>query len=216
MPVDHIVSLVPGIAERLEHGIDVADIGCGNGRLVNLLGRRYPVSRFVGLELPGNPNLSIARLVASQHGLTNVRFEEKDAATIDGSGKFDLILTMDAIHDQARPDLALRGIAASLKPGGVYVGLDTSGSSRLANNLSDPLGVFKYTWSVMHCMTVSLAYGGMGLGTVWGEELAQRMMKEAGFRSVKTEHFAGDLLNCYHVGSMEDSVRRGATGRNDP
>jgi hypothetical protein len=32
----------------------------------------------------------------------------------------------------------------------------------LADNLDDPLNVFKYAWSVMYCMTVSLAYGGMG------------------------------------------------------
>ena len=38
--------------------------------------------------------------------------------------------------------------------------VDISGSSTLANNLDDPLDVFKYTWSVMYCMTVSLAYGG--------------------------------------------------------
>jgi hypothetical protein len=33
-------------------------------------------------------------------------------------------------------------------------------------------------------MTVSLAEGGAGLGTVWGEELARQMLHDAGFARV--------------------------------
>jgi hypothetical protein len=47
-----------------------------------------------------------------------------------------------------------------------------------------------------------MAYGGMGLGTVWGEQLARQMITEAGFTSVETVHLPGDLINCYHVASM--------------
>lgn len=202
MAVDHVLSLLPGVNERLARGIDVADVGCGWGAQLNLLARRFPASRFVGFELYEASALRTARLVAEQHGLTNVRFQQKDATTLVGADKFDLVLTFDAIHDQARPDLALRGIARSLKPGGAYVGVDISGSSTLANNLDDPLDVFKYAWSVMYFMTVSLAYSGMGLGTVWGEELARKMMTEAGFSDVRTVHMQGNLINCYHLGSV--------------
>jgi ubiquinone/menaquinone biosynthesis C-methylase UbiE len=202
MAVDHVLSLLPGVTERLAEGIDVADVGCGWGAQLNLLARRFPASRFVGFELYEASALRTARRVADHHGLTNVQFQQQDATTLVGADKFDLVLTFDAIHDQARPDLALRGIARSLKPGGVYVGVDISGSSTLANNLDDPLDVFKYTWSVMYCMTVSLAYSGMGLGTVWGEELARKMMTEAGFSDVRTVHLPGNLINCYHLGSL--------------
>ena len=203
MAVDHVLSLLPGIGERLGAGIDVADVGCGWGAQLNLLARRYPASRFVGFELAEASALRTARLVAERHRLRNVRFQQNDATTLDGAEKFDLILTFDAIHDQVRPDLALRAIARSLKPGGVYVGVDISGSSTLADNLDDPLNVFKYAWSVMYCMTVSLAYGGMGLGTMWGEERARAMMTEAGFTNVRTVHLPGDLINCYHLGSVD-------------
>jgi len=206
MEVDHVLSLLPGIDERLAAGIDVADVGCGWGAQLNLLARRYPASRFVGFELAEGFALGTARLVAERHQLSNVRFQQNDAATtLDGADKFDLILTFDAIHDQVRPDLALRAIVRSLKPGGVYVGVDISGSSTLADNLDDPLNVFKYAWSVMYCMTVSLAYGGMGLGTMWGEERARAMMTEAGFTNVRTVHLPGNLINCYHLGSVDPS-----------
>jgi hypothetical protein len=43
---------------------------------------------------------------------------------------------------------------------------------------------FLYTISTMHCMTVSLAHGGAGLGTASGTQLAVRMLREAGFGDV--------------------------------
>ena len=41
-------------------------------------------------------------------------------------------------------------------------------------------------------MTVSLAEGGMGLGTMWGEQTARKMLGEAGFTSVEVIHRDGD------------------------
>ena len=38
-------------------------------------------------------------------------------------------------------------------------------------------------------MTVSLAHGGAGLGTVWGEQLARRMLADAGFVDVEVSTF---------------------------
>jgi hypothetical protein len=51
---------------------------------------------------------------AERKDLVNVRFQQKGAATLDESEHYDLVTTFDAVHDQARPDLALSGIARSL------------------------------------------------------------------------------------------------------
>jgi hypothetical protein len=48
-------------------------------------------------------------------------------------------------------------------------------------------------------MTVSLAEGGAGLGTVWGRQTALRMLREAGFGEVGTREVPGDILNVYYV-----------------
>ena len=64
---------------------------------------------------------------------------------------------------------------------------DIRGSSYVEKNIDHPLGTFLDTISTMHCMTVSLAQGGEGLGTVWGEELAVTMLKDAGFADVRVE-----------------------------
>ena len=101
--------LVPQVVERLRSGIDVADVGCGAGRQLNVMAQRFPASRFVGFDFYADELLDAGRSQARLNGLTNVRFEKKDAATLDGSEMFDFITTFDAVHDQARPDLVLRG-----------------------------------------------------------------------------------------------------------
>jgi 2-polyprenyl-3-methyl-5-hydroxy-6-metoxy-1,4-benzoquinol methylase len=136
---------------------------------------------------------------ADRKGLANVRFEKRDAARLGETARFDLITTFDAVHDQARPDLVLAGIAQALRSDGVYMCVDISASSKLPENLDHPLGPFLYTISCMHCMTVSLAEGGMGLGTMWGEQKAREMLTDAGFTSIETAHVDGDILNTYII-----------------
>ncbi len=200
--IDVTLPLVPGLIDRLRQGIDVADIGCGSGHAVNLMAETFPRSQFTGLDL-SDAGIAAARLEAARKGLANARFDERDAACLDEIGRFDFITTFDAVHDQARPDLVLAGIAKALRPGGVYLCVDTSASSKLAENIDHPLGPFLYTVSCMHCMTVSLADGGMGLGTMWGEQIARKMLGEAGFTSVDTTHVDGDIVNAYIIASKD-------------
>lgn len=196
--IDAVLPLVPGLPGRLGEGIDVADVGCGSGHAVNLMAQAYPRSRFTGVDL-SDTAIVAARAEAVRRGLANAHFERRDAARLGESGRFDLVTTFDAVHDQARPDLVLAGIAEALRPDGVYLCVETSASSTLAENLDHPLGPFLYTLSCMHCMTVSLADGGMGLGTMWGEQTARSMLGEAGFTAIDAAHIDGDVLNTYLI-----------------
>jgi SAM-dependent methyltransferase len=195
---DHILPLVPGLVERLEEGIDVLDVGCGSGRALNLMARSFPNSRFVGYDL-SDETIARARAEAKEHGSANARFEVKDAAALDEEASYDLITTFDAVHDQADPAAVLKGIANALREYGVYLMQDIAGSSHHHNNLDHPIGPFLYTISCMHCMTVSLAQGGAGLGAMWGEEKAKEMLEEAGFKEVKIEQLPHDFQNYYYI-----------------
>src|ERR687889_526639 len=190
---DHILPLVPGLTERLEAGIDVLDVGCGSGRALNLMARTFPNSRFLGYDL-SEEAIARACAEAQEHGTTNARFEVEDAATLDEEASYDLITTFDAVHDQADPAAVLIGIANALREDGVYLMQDIAGSSHHNNNLEHPIGPFLYTISCMHCMTVSLAQGGAGLGAAWGEELALQMLREAGFGPVEVKRLEHDIM----------------------
>src|SRR5262245_21630618 len=101
---------VPGIVERLQVGIDVADIACGSGRAINLMARAFPNSRFTGLDFSERAIVA-ARAEAADWELTNARFEIADAEMLDRTDAFDFITVFDGIHDQARPATVLRNIA---------------------------------------------------------------------------------------------------------
>ena len=198
---DAILPLVPGMEARLEQGIEVLDVGCGMGRALNLLARTYPKSRFTGYDL-SEEAIDAARNEAKEHGNSNVQFEVRDLTTFDEEApadRFDLITSFDAIHDQARPDRVLSGIRRALKADGVYLMQDISASSRVENNLDHPLGPLLYTISTMHCMTVSLAQGGMGLGTMWGREKARELLHAAGFSQIEIYQLEHDIQNDYYV-----------------
>jgi SAM-dependent methyltransferase len=190
--------LVPGLMDRLKEGIDVADVACGSGHAINILADAYPNSRFVGYDF-SEEGIAAGTAEAKAMGLANARFEVKDVATLSGPAAFDLITTFDAVHDQAQPARVLRGIHELLRPGGTYLCVDVKASSHVHENLDHPLGTFLYTVSCMHCMTVSLALDGQGLGAAWGEQLALEMLREAGFTDIEVATVEGDILNNYYV-----------------
>jgi cyclopropane fatty-acyl-phospholipid synthase-like methyltransferase len=185
----------------MQQGIDVLDIGCGSGRALNQMAKHYPDSRFTGYDLSMEA-VVIARSQAITEGLTNVRFEQKDLSDFDRndySDKFDLITAFDAIHDQARPDAVLAGIARALKQDGLFLMQDIHGSCHHHNNHDHPLGPMLYTVSCMHCMTVSLAQNGAGLGAMWGRETAETMLKTAGFKHIDVYQLPHDIQNDYYL-----------------
>jgi ubiquinone/menaquinone biosynthesis C-methylase UbiE len=197
----HVLPLVPGLIDRLANGIRVADVGCGSGRIVNRIAELYPNSRFTGIDL-SREAIESARREAEQKELRNVEFVVRDLSNFDQTAEpaaFDLVTTFDAVHDQARPLEVLKGIQRALKPAGVYLMQDIRGSSRIHDDIGHPLGPFLYTISCMHCMTVSLAQGGEGLGAMWGEEKTREYLQRAGFRSIETHQLAHDVQNNWYV-----------------
>lgn len=196
----HILPLVHGMEEKLRSGIDVLDVGCGSGHAVMEMARMFPASRFVGLDF-STEAIQRAQSLASLNGIRNVTFRVCDVATLDSPKAFDLVTAFDSIHDQAAPAAVLRKIANALKPGGTFLMQDIDAASSLQHNLDHPMGTFLYTISCMHCMSVSLANHGAGLGAMWGRERALSMLKDAGFRTTRVERLSHDILNCYYITS---------------
>lgn len=195
---DHILPLVGGLVERMTSGVRVLDVGCGRGRALIEMARAFSNSEFVGRDFSVEA-IEWARGEAARLGLRNIRFEVADGAAMTDEEAFDAVFTFDAIHDQADPDAVLRNIHRALKPGGVYLMQDIAGSSSHAGDMDRPFAPFIYTVSCMHCMAVSLAAGGKGLGAAWGERLAVEMLQKAGFGSVEVRSLDHDFQNTYYI-----------------
>jgi ubiquinone/menaquinone biosynthesis C-methylase UbiE len=198
---EHILPLVPGLTNRLKKGIKVLDLGCGSGKIVNKLASLFPESQFSGIDL-SEEAISNAHKETSIKKLKNVHFSVQDLSDFDQwttAESFDLITTFDAIHDQAKPMNVLKGIYRALKNDGIYLMQDISGTGYLEEDINHPIGTFLYTISCMHCMTVSLAQDGEGLGAMWGESKTREYLNKAGFSYVATNKLAHDIQNNWYV-----------------
>lgn len=197
--IDGVVPVVAGLAGRLHEGTSVADIGCGTGHSTNLLARAFPASRFTGFDLASDA-IDRGRAEAADYGLSNVAFEVLDVTNLPADPPLGAVFAFDAIHDQTDPGGVLRAVFDALEPGGIFVMFDIRASSHLEKNVGNPLAPWLYAVSTLHCMTVSLANDGAGLGTVWGEELALEMLANAGFADLEVHDVPGDPLDSVYVG----------------
>lgn len=195
---DYILPLVPGLLDRLRSGIDVLDIGCGSGRAIVAMAKQFPASRFRGFDLSAEA-VGVANWNATEAGVANARFMVRDLANLGDTAAFDLITSFDVIHDQAKPEQVVRNVRQALRPGGIFLMQDIAGSSRLETDYDNPLGPYLYTISCLHCMSVSLANGGPGLGAMWGRDRALTMLKENGFPDIRVEQLPHDPINYYYI-----------------
>jgi len=210
--IDQIIPLDDGLKDRLERGIDALDVGCGRGHAVNVIAKAFPKSTFVGYDISAE-GIKAAKEEASKMELSNVKFEVKDLSLMNESEKYDLITAFDAIHDQAQPTKVLRAIYNALRNGSdqvdsLFLMQDIAASSYVNENKSNPLAPALYTISTMHCMTVSLASNGEGLGAVWGRQKAVEKLREAGFSGeVNIKEIEGDILNYYYIAKKKKTRR---------
>ena len=196
--VQAVLPLAPGVVDALQSGAEALDIGTGAGHAVNVMAAAFPNSRFTGYDFSAD-GIALGREESERMRLTNTRFEVRDIANLGATSQYDLITAIELVHDLARPLDVLRGVYDSLKPDGTFLVVDIAASSLLEENMDHPLGPTLYTFSVYHCMTVSLAQGGVGLGTVVGEQKVTELLHEAGFRHVEVKHIEGDIFYAYYI-----------------
>ena len=46
-----------------------------------------------------------------------------------------------------------------------------------------------------------MAGDGAGLGTMWGEQVASQMLRDAGFTQLEVKHIEADIMNSYYIAS---------------
>ena len=105
----------------------------------------------------------------------------------------------DCMHDLPNPAEAMKGLKEVLKDDGVVTMLDIYASSDMVKETKNPMSAVLYNTSLHHCMSVSLASGGVGLGACWGVELAQKMLIEAGWEEEELRLIQDGNMNAVYV-----------------
>ena len=184
MLVQQWLPLVPDTTAKLRAGARVADVGCGTGQALIALARAFPAITATGYDVHP-PAVERARRAAAEAGLADrISFEVLDAAA-GLPESFDVITTFDVVHDAVDPLGLLRSIRDALRPGGTYLCLEINCSDQAADN-TGPIAALLYGFSILYCMTTSLAEGGEGLGTLGlPEPVLRQLAGKAGFTQVR-------------------------------
>jgi SAM-dependent methyltransferase len=190
--------LLPHVQRALEAGAAVADVGCGEGLAAVVLAREFPRVTVVGYD-EHTPSIEHARERATVAGVADrVRFAVRDAAR-GLPERYDIITTFDVMHDAVDPVALLRAIHDALTPDGTYVCLDINCSERAEDNVG-PIATLLYGFSLLYCMTTSLARGGRGLGTLGlPEPVLRELAGSAGFRTVRRVEMDNPFNNLYEL-----------------
>ena len=196
--VQQWLPLMPQVQRRLRAGARVADVGCGAGRGPIRIAQEFPDCTVVGIDVHA-PAIALARRAAAEAGVADrVEFLVADAAA-GLPGRFDVVTTFDVVHDAVDPEGLLRAIHDALVPGGVHVCLDINCSDRAEDNVG-PIATLLYGFSVLYCMTTSLAHGGAGLGTLGlTPSVLRELAGRAGFAEVRQVPMENPFNNLYEL-----------------
>lgn len=173
-----------GVVERLEAGIDVADIGCGHGHSTLLMADAFPRSRFHGFDAHA-ASIAEARHLADVAGLgERVTFEVTRAVDYPGKN-YGLICFFDALHDMGDPNAAARHAASALAPDGTVMLIEPFANDRVEDNIS-PVARLYYAASTTICCAHAISDGGhLVLGAQAGEARLAEVFRKAGFAHIR-------------------------------
>jgi hypothetical protein len=103
------------------------------------------------------------------------------------------------VHDAVDPLGLLRSIRDALRPGGRYLCLDINCSDQATANVG-PIATLLYGFSVLYCMTTSLAEGGEGLGTLGlPEPVLCDLAAKAGFAQARRVEMDNPFNSLYEL-----------------
>ena len=190
---------IPGLIDRLKAGASVADVGCGAGAGPIAVAQAFP-----NCDVHGYDNSIHALKVGEENksavGVNNVTFHNPDNDPLPLTPTFDFVMTLDCLHDMARPDLYSAAIRKAIKADGVWFIVDINGGATFEENLRNPMAGFLYAASIAICLQSSASMpDGAQLGTMGLPEPAmKKLVTEAGFTQFRRVDGLAHPVNAYY------------------
>ena len=172
--------------------------GCGSGQALIALAGAFPAITGAGYDV--DPiSVERARRAAAEAGVADrISYQVLDAAA-GLPDSFDVITTFDVVHDAIDPLGLLRSIRDALRPGGSYLCLEINCSDQATAN-TGPIATLLYGFSVLYCMTTSLAEDGEGLGTLGlPAPVLRDLAAKAGFAQVRQVEMDNPFNSLYEL-----------------
>jgi ubiquinone/menaquinone biosynthesis C-methylase UbiE len=96
----------------------ILDAGCGRGDHSVWLAQRFPAARVLGVDLDA-ARVKACQTASRKLGVANVEFELGDLTQPQRERAFDLVISIDVLEHIVPQSVALRGLYAALRPGGL-------------------------------------------------------------------------------------------------
>jgi 2-polyprenyl-3-methyl-5-hydroxy-6-metoxy-1,4-benzoquinol methylase len=192
---------IPDVHERLQADppARVADVGCGAGWSSISIARAYPKARVDGFDLDED-SIAEAKANAEAEGLADrVTFQVRDAADPELSGRYDLAIAIECVHDMGRPVEALEAMRSMAgEDGAVLVVDERVGEDFVAP--SDEIERLMYGYSILHCLPVGMAEQlSAATGTVMRPATLRRYATKVGFSGVEILPIENELWRFYRL-----------------
>ena len=178
------IPALEGIQERLTQGGRVADVGCGHGVSSIVIAEGYPASTIYGTDAHDGSIAEARRLAAAAGVGDRVTFATQAADAL-APGDYDLVTSVDCLHDMGDPVGVARHVRAALAPGGAWMIVEPRAGDTVEENLN-PVGRAYYAVSTLLCTPSSLSQEvGLALGAQAGEARLRSVLESAGFTSIR-------------------------------
>jgi 2-polyprenyl-3-methyl-5-hydroxy-6-metoxy-1,4-benzoquinol methylase len=163
----------------------VADFGCGVAWSSIGIAQTYPKAQVDGFDLDG-PSIAIARANAQEAGVSDrAQFHVRDAGDPAFTGRYDLVVALECLHDMSDPVSALKTMRGLASDGGTVLIVDERVGDEFTPTGND-VEWMMYGWSILHCLPVGMfEQPSSGTGTVMRADTLRRYASEAGFRDVE-------------------------------
>jgi SAM-dependent methyltransferase len=192
---------IPEVHARLQADppARVLDVGCGGGWLSIAIARAYPNVRVDGFDLDA-ASVALAHANVAASGVADrVNCQARDMADPHLSGRYDLAICFEMVHDLARPVEVLRAVRNTLAENGTVIVVD----EKVADGFTAPgdeLERLFYSFSVLFCLPNGLAESpSSGTGTMLRPSILRRYGLEAGYRDTEILPIAHDFFRIYRL-----------------
>jgi len=170
-----VVRWLQHLHQLLTSGASVLEIGSGTGDVLLHLSELFPQSTFLGLD--SNPAATAVAEAERVRRGARARFQSGDRVP---DGQFDVVLTIDTLHDIPGPERFASAVRDALRADGYWIIAEMKAGNDVTENLN-PVGRALAAVDALYCFPAS----GMARGALTGERGLRAILDSAGFNDVR-------------------------------